>query len=402
MAGSVGGRIDAVGDFVQFTSGSTRSPQGILLDLVAVESNVLAILEALDPVAGDRVCSWLPLSHDMGLIGLCLAPWVGASPSMAGQGTLSLIRPEAFLRSPSVWLKTCSQLAATITAAPSFAFGLAARAIARSGPQLDLSPLRVCITGADTVRAQDLREFTAAATPLGFKDKSFCPAYGLAEATLAVTMVRPDTHWSSYTVDPVALAAGRWVEQAQGRELVSTGAPLKDMRVRIGANGVGPIEVAGPSLLSGYVGADSAVPHGAWLATQDLGFLVDGELIVTGRQNALLVVAGRNLYAGDIEDIVNAQRDIRGMNSVALADDDRYFVVAEAYPKAHLANTAHEVRAALARRLGAGPSSITFLAPGALPKTPSGKLARARVRKMQSTGELTTTAHFDFRPNDQP
>ena len=402
MTGSGRGRTDAVGDFVQFTSGSTRSPQGVRLDLVAVAANVLAILEALDPVAGDRVCSWLPLSHDMGLIGLCLAPWVGAGPAFAGEGALCLIRPEAFLRSPSIWLKTCSEVAATITAAPSFAFGLAAHIITHGGPQLDLSSLRVCITGAEMVRPQALREFTAAATPLGFNDLSFCPAYGLAEATLAVTMVRPSTRWSSYAVDAAALAAGHWVERASGRELVSTGAPLKGMRVRIGATGVGPIEVAGPSLLSGYVGAHSAPPDGAWLATKDLGFLVDGELVVTGRQDDLLVVAGRNLYAGDIEDVANAQRGIRGMNSVALADDDRYVVVAEAFPKAHLANTAHHVRAALVQRFGAGPSSITFLAPGTMPKTSSGKIARARVRQMRSAGELTTTAHFAFRPNDKP
>lgn len=401
LARARGGRTNAVGNFVQFTSGSTLCAKGVRLSLTAIASNILAILEALGPAAGDNVCSWLPLSHDMGLIGLCLTPWVAASPAIAGAGTLCLIRPRAFLNAPSLWLTTCSEIGATITAAPSFAFGLAAKAMSRGAPQLNLRPLRVCITGAETVDASALREFADTASGAGFKDRAFCPAYGMAEATLAVTMVRPAESWRSYTVDPVALASGHWVENSAGRELVSTGAPLTGMDVRIhSGSDIGAVEIAGPSLLSGYVGREGAETTGDWFPTSDLGVMVDGQLIITGRQDDLLIVGGRNLYAGDIECIVNKQRGVRAANSVALTDygDDRYVVVAEAYPRANLTEVCHQIRAALIERIGAGPSSITLISPGSMPRTPSGKLARHRVAAKRASGDLSMMTHLDFRP----
>lgn len=394
-----GGRLDCLGEFVQFTSGSTRSPRGVRLDLFAVAANILSIIEALEPMPGEQVCSWLPLSHDMGLIGLCLTPWVGAAPDIAGEGTLCLIRPEAFLHRPSVWLQTCSELGATITAAPSFALQLAARALAPSN-QLDLHRLRVCIVGADMVRADTLRSFARAAGRFGFSELSFCPAYGLAEATLAVTMVRPAEHWSTRTVDPVTLAEGAWVERdsGAGRELVSTGTPVGDMRVRVRASASSPgvIEVAGPSLLAGYVGDDLDLDDG-WLGTNDLGCLIAGELFVTGRTDDLLVVAGQNHYAADVEDIVSSHAGIRARNAVALADDDRYLVVAEAARGVQLPDVAHGLRAALIEQLGVGPSSVRFVAPGSLPKTPSGKLQRHRVQALLTAGALAGVTEFDFR-----
>lgn len=407
LQGGARGRMDAVGDFVQFTSGSTFSPKGVRLSLVAIAANILSILEALDPVPGDNVCSWLPLSHDMGLIGLCLAPWVAASPAIAGGGTLCLIRPQAFLHAPTLWLTTCSELGATITAAPSFALRLAGKAASRNGTQLNLRALRACITGAENVNAEALRMFAVATSAAGFKAQAFCPAYGMAEATLAVTMVRPTEQWVTYTVDPTALASGRWVEDAAGREVVSTGTPLKDMSVRIHASAdigsVGSVEIAGPSLLSGYAGCEGPAVAGNWFATTDLGFMIDGQLIITGRQDDLLIVSGRNHYAGDIEGIVNQHRGVRGANSVALADpdDDRYVVIAEAYPRADLCELGYQIRAALVERIGIGPSSITFISPGSMPKTPSGKLARHRVAAKRSSGELSIMTHFDFRPTQR-
>lgn len=401
-AGAAGGRVDCVGDFVQFTSGSTRSPKGVRLDLCAVAANVLSMAVALEPIPGDVVCSWLPLSHDMGLFGLCLTPWVAASPEIAGAGTLCLIRPEAFARRPSVWLQTCSDIAATITAAPSFALHLAARAII-TDEHLDLHRLRVCVTGADMVRADTLRAFSRATRNSGFSDRAFCPAYGLAEATLAVTMVRPEEHWSARRVDPLRLAKGEWCEiddHGLSREVVSTGRPIPGMRVRAGNPHAGPasIEVTGPSLLTDYIGEERAPIKDGWLTTSDLGCLVDGELLITGRHHDLLVVAGQNYYAADIENIINSDSNFGARNAVALADEaDRYLVVVEAGRRTPLPDLANRLRATLVERLGAGPSSVRFVTAGSLPKTPSGKLQRHRVRAQLAAGKLSDIAEFDFR-----
>jgi acyl-CoA synthetase (AMP-forming)/AMP-acid ligase II len=214
-------------------------------------------------------------------------------------------------------------------------------------------------------------------------------------------MVRPAQPWSSHTVDPAALADGHWINQANGRELVASGTALPGMNFRIGGTGIGQIEVSGPSLMSGYVGDDQTRTGTGWFATGDLGAVIDGELVVTGRRDDLLVIAGRNHYAEDIEYLVNRVRGVRGTNSVALADDehdDRYVVVAEAYPRANLTDLAHQMRASLIRHIGAGPSDITLTTPGSMPKTPSGKLARHRVRAQRADGRLAVAAHFDFRP----
>lgn len=392
------GRVDCLGSFVQFTSGSTRSPKGVRLDLYAVAANVLSILDALEPAAGDQVCSWLPLSHDMGLIGLCLTPWVGMAPEFVGEGTLCLIRPEAFLQRPSIWLETCSELGATITAAPSFALRFASRGVVPD-TRLDLSSLRVCITGAEMVRPDVLRDFSRTTARCGFSELAFCPAYGLAEATLAVTMVRPTEHWASRTVDPVELAAGAWVEREQGtgRELVSTGRAVRDMKVRVGpgADVPGVIEVAGPSMLTSYIGDE--LDDRDWFETSDLGAMVGDELYVAGRTDDLLVVAGQNHYAADVENIATGHVGVRAGNAVALADDDRYLVVAEAARDAIPSEVARRLRAALITQLGVGPSRVRFVAPGSLPKTPSGKLQRHRVRALLESEGLTDVAEFSFR-----
>ena len=181
------------GALVQFTSGSVGTPKGIHLTLDAVGAHVVAILEVLDPVEGDGSCSWLPLSHDMGLIGQLLSPLAAGAPRF-GHHSLTLMKPESFVGNPRSWLTNCAASEATITVAPNFALELSIRAAAKSGA-LDLSRLRSIIVGSEAVHADTLDRFASTFAPLGFDPLAFCPAYGMAEATLAVTIVRPEEPW---------------------------------------------------------------------------------------------------------------------------------------------------------------------------------------------------------------
>lgn len=210
---------------VQFTSGSTEQPRGVVLGERAVLANVDAILSVIDPEAYDTACSWLPLSHDMGLIGMLLAPCL-AAPTTSPGGNLCLLRPERFVRSPRTWLVACSEVGATCTAAPDFAFALMSRRATPAG--LDLSSLRAAIVGAEPVRATTLTAFADRFAAAGFDDRAFCPAYGLAEAVLAVTMTAASERWRSVEVDGRRLGDGvlAHVARGTGAAIVASGSAV--------------------------------------------------------------------------------------------------------------------------------------------------------------------------------
>jgi acyl-CoA synthetase (AMP-forming)/AMP-acid ligase II len=394
------GRTDASGNFVQFTSGSTGPPRGVYLDLDAIAANVLALLEVLQPRTGDVAVSWLPLSHDMGLVGLCLAPWVATAPSRIGAGTLCLIRTEVFLQRPALWLETCSHFGATFTGGPTFAFDIAGRTL-EVARNLDLGRLRACVVGGEPVRAATLRTFADAAKCAAFDSLAFCPAYGLAEATLAVTMVRPSEQWEVRAVDPIALAQGEWLEvdSSAGSEVVSVGRaiPGADVRIEPADATVGEIAVRGASLLSAYVGADLRLDDGGWLRTGDLGCILDAELFVAGRADDLLFVGGRNLYATEIERVAESAGGIRRGNALAVQDDGgRYVLVAELSTGAEPEEVARRVREAVVHQCASGPAAIAFVRKGSLPKTPTGKPQRRMVGALHRAGELDYEAFVPF------
>ena len=255
------------GRLVQFTSGSVGTPKGIHLTLDAVGAHVLAILAALEPGVGDASCSWLPLSHDMGLIGQLLSPLAAGAPRF-GHHSLTLMKPETFMANPRSWLRTCSETAATITVAPNFALELAVRTSRRIG-SLDLSRLRSVIVGSESVRPDTLEQFAEAFAPTGFRPLAFCPAYGLAEATLAVTIVRPDEPWRAIP-RPDHTASGD-----SSRPLVSTGSPVAGVDVRVtAADGTaGTIEFRSPSQLSRYIGAELQLTDDGYFVTGDIGVM---------------------------------------------------------------------------------------------------------------------------------
>jgi acyl-CoA synthetase (AMP-forming)/AMP-acid ligase II len=373
------------GALVQFTSGSVGTPKGIHLSLEAVGANCLAIIDALAPGPGDSLCSWLPLSHDMGLIGQLLSPLVAGAPEF-GHHSLTLMKPETFMANPRSWLRTCSETGATITVVPNFALDLAVRTSRRLGA-LDLSRMQSIVIGSESVRAETLVRFTDAFEPAGFRPLALCPAYGLAEATLAVTIVRPHQPWRAIAHrDPLAPGG------TKPRLLVSTGAPVErvDVRVDALAGEVGAVEFSGPSQLSRYIGADLPLTGDGYFVTGDIGVMKDGELFVAGRGDEAIIVAGRNVFPEDVETAIEHESIRRGCVAAVAAPDGGLAVVVE--PKgimsaAELEQACRGIRTATASRTGISPATIAFVPKGGLPKTPSGKLRRLALRRSLVAGD---------------
>lgn len=405
---AVGPAPDALGSFVQFTSGSTSSPKGVELSFAAIGANICSILEATAPARGATMCSWLPLSHDMGLIGQFLASWAGAGPGFVGEAHLCLIPPEAFQANPALWLRTCSEVGATHSAVPNFGLDLAARFLART-QDVDLSSMEWLGCGAEPVRADTLRAFSAAASPFGFRPAALSPCYGMAEASLAVTAVRAGEPWSAQWVDRDDLVVGRWQttadEDGARDEVVAVGRAVAGMDVRIDAapgREVGRIEFRGPSMLTRYLGAPSPFTDDGWVRTGDEGVLgADGQLYVLGRTDDVIVARGRNLHAIDLESVAAVQRCIRPGNCAVVEDGTgAYIVVAERRSalatEEDLRAAARAVRRDLIAYCGVAPSAVLFTRSGALPRTPSGKLQRHRIRLLRRQSALPVDLHVAF------
>jgi acyl-CoA synthetase (AMP-forming)/AMP-acid ligase II len=405
VEGRAPGRFDErfhEGELVQFTSGSTGQPKGVVLGIDAVAANVSAILEVIDPVPGDGACSWLPLSHDMGLIGVLLTSLCASGPDRANGGDLVLIRPDWFLRRPESWLDACSNFGSTITAAPDFGFGLAVRRGA--GRSIDLRRLRVCITGAERVRPATLRRFTRAFEAHGFDDRAFCPAYGLAEAGLAVTMTRPEVTWSALPVGPETLDdAGAVPIASCDGEVVSCGEALPGYATRIAAvddqsragHQVGAVEVTGPSLFRGYL--PGAPRRQGWFATNDRAFMVGRELFVTGRLDDVVVLAGRNVHLGDVDAAIVSGAGIPAGRVQSTASEGGFRVVAEAVDHLGPEALASAVRRAAVAAIGWSPDEVVVVERGTLPRTASGKPRRHELARGLDADDVPVSHRLQVR-----
>lgn len=292
---------------IQFSSGSTGTPRGIRLSRAAVDANVASILRWLAYTEDDSLASWLPLYHDMGLIGCLVAP-------MAVSSDVWLMPPDQFIRSPARWLRCFGRSGVTTTAAPTFGLSHVLR---RVRPEdltgMDLTGWRTLIVGAEMVDPAVVAGFTELMKPYGFDARAVLPAYGMAEATLAVTGASHGTEIRTLTVDPASLQPGRVVTPAVapgGRTLVGCGGPLPGMQVGIidehghavGAGIVGEVVISGPSLADGYVG-EGAEDFVGVLRTGDIGFQSDGELFVVGRAGDSIKQLGRWMFAEEVERI---------------------------------------------------------------------------------------------------
>ena len=382
--------------FIQFTSGTSSEPKGVVLTLESISASLLAMLGARSP-DGERVvsCSWLPLSHDLGLFGGVLCPWVGIGQSVCRDGEIVLLPTDAFLSNPSAWLAACSRYGATVTLAPNFALEVVARRLARSR-SLDLSSLTTLAIGGEPISAATIRDFVAAAAPLGLDEDAICPGYGLAETTLAVSIPRRGERWTSTSVDADSLSDGRWKPSAMSDlEYVSCGRPLEgyDIRIRSTTGEVGPIEIRGPSLLSGYLGTDRSPLDDGWLATHDIGVIANGETYVLGRSDDVLVVAGRNIDSRDLERAVEAGSTFARPGCVAAVQaGDGYALVVElkrgAYRHANFRDLAAQFRGVLIGTRGTGPDRVVILETRRFPKTPSGKPQKRKLQADLATGRI--------------
>ncbi len=380
--------------FVQYTSGSTSEPRGCVLTAGAILRQLKMLERALqiDPERDVGVV-WLPLSHDMGLFGcLLLTYWTG-HPLVLGT-------PERFLRKPSSWFEDCGLFGATISAAPSFALDRAAR-VAEAVPPPPFRLQRL-VVGSDRVEANTLKRATSVLGHQRLSPTALAPAYGLAEAVLAVTMTPVGEGPTILRLDRRALEDGE-VEVAPSAapanatvELVSAGYPLPGNRVKIipGDKAVGEIVVSTSSAAAGYLGAPAATAErfGAdGLRTCDLGFVQDGRLYVTGCSDDLMVVAGRNVYARDIEAAVAGIPGLRagGCSIVDVHNDGLPRLTALIEPSANHPDfgvMAGDVAAAARAAVGVTIDQCVFLEPGRLPKTPSGKVQRFRCRELVEAG----------------
>jgi fatty-acyl-CoA synthase len=405
--------------FLQFTSGSTSNPKGVMVTHGNLAANSYAIMfDGLrsDP-ARDRGVSWLPLYHDMGLIGFVVAPIFAQVPVV-------LLPTTSFVRRPSTWLDAVNRYRGTITFAPNFAYALATQGIsARQMEGWDLSCVRALGCGAEPVDAETVRAFMDKFAPVGLARTAILPSYGLAEATLAVTFSSLEEPLVTDAVEPSSLRSGKATRAANGHsvELVSCGRSFPSHTVQVlgeagnalGEREIGEIVVQGPSVAKGYFGDDVATAatfKEGRLFTGDLGYFADGRLYVCGRSKDLIILRGRNYYPQDIEKIISDIEGVRtsqvavftcarqsngngNANHDAASGDLRLVAVAEV-SKSQLAQETmrRAIVAAVQERMGIKVDEVHFLRRGALPKTSSGKVRRreTRARLFEGTLQLAT------------
>jgi 1-acyl-sn-glycerol-3-phosphate acyltransferase len=408
---------------LQYTSGSTGNPKGVVLTHRHLLANIAAMARAARVSADDVFVSWLPLYHDMGLIGA----WLGSLH--VGMPLVSL-SPLSFLVRPIRWLRAIDEHRATISAAPNFAYELCLRKIADADlAPLDLSRWRLAFNGAEAVNPVTIRRFAERLAPCGLRAESLLPVYGLAEAAVGLAfppLGRP----------PLIDRIGRATFVATGRadpvsdggddvaELVACGRPLPGYELRVVDDGdrelperhEGHLQFRGPSATSGYYrnrAATAALFHGDWLDTGDLGYLAAGDLYVTGRVKDLIIRAGRNLHPDELEDAVGRLPGVRRGCVAAFAAPDpaagteRLVVVAET--RETDPGTLGEIRgrivAATVDLIDTPADDVVLAAPGTVPKTSSGKIRRAETRTRYQLGQLAPqqravwrqVAHYTWR-----
>jgi acyl-CoA synthetase (AMP-forming)/AMP-acid ligase II len=395
----IGATANAVA-LIQFSSGTTQDPKPVALTHANLLSNLASIERYLiaDGAPYPVGVTWLPLYHDMGLIGNLLS-------SFYMQCRMVLLPPELFVAEPGAWLRAISRHRGTVTAAPNFAFGLCLKRI-RDGELdgVDLSSWTVSLNGAEAVNAAVQRRFIDRFTRWGLRTTALTPCYGMAEASLGVTFKPRDTLFRTLAVDADKLARDGIVAPGS-KELVSVGPPLAGVEVEIrDAAGislppgqVGRIFVRGASVMVGYFGrtdlTDQAI-HEGWLDSGDLGFTHDGELFVCGRHKDIIVVRGANHSPEEFEAALESLPGVRTGCAVAVGfvpagqDDEALAMLVEATPDAP-STLVDDVASRVQERTQLRPAHVEVLAPGTLPRTSSGKLRRREARTQWLTGALT-------------
>ena len=417
--------------FLQYTSGSTGDPKGVMLTHDNLLSNAAVIHQGFGNQRSDSAVFWLPLYHDMGLIGGVIEPLFSAS-------TCTLMSPAHFLQQPVRWLKMISRMGATVSGGPNFAYDLCVDRVAdEQVAELDLSRWALAFNGAEPIRAETLRRFADKFAACGFRSEAFYPCYGLAEATLLVAGGQRKVAPRVRTVDSVALQAGVLAEpdpcsdESKMQSLVACGRGLIDQDVRIvdSESGiecprgkVGEIWVAGRSISAGYWGREELTDQifgnhlpgddRQFLRTGDLGVVDSAGLMVIGRQKDLIIIRGVNYYPQDIEELARGVDDsLAATLSAAMAidsDSGEQLVVIQELPR-KLKDRAAQIASAIVQQVveqhDIAPFDVVMVAANTLPKTSSGKLQRYACREEYLTGHLnviTSTRQMTAERNTTP
>jgi acyl-CoA synthetase (AMP-forming)/AMP-acid ligase II len=420
--------------FLQYTSGSTGTPKGVMITHGNLLHNERMIEKAFGHTDKTIVVGWLPVFHDMGLIGNVLQPIYLGVPCI-------LMSPVEFLQKPIRWLQAISRYKATTSGGPNFAYDLCIRKVTPEQlATLDLSSWEVAFTGAEPVRAETLEQFASTFAPCGFRKEAFYPCYGMAETTLIVTGGEKTALPITCNVEKAALEQNRILKQPDGRKdsqtIVGCGQSPSDQKVIIvdpqsltlcAPEQVGEIWVAGPSVAQGYwnqpeetektfnayladTNVNNSAASGPFLRTGDLGFLQDGELFITGRLKDVIIVRGQNHYPQDIElTVEKSHPSLRAGCGAAFAIDfknsERLVVVQEVersyLRKLNVQEVIGQLRQAVAAHHGLEVFASVLVKTGSIPKTSSGKIRRQACRSAFLSGTLDVVEDWSENPQNK-
>ena len=404
--------------YIQYTSGSTRFPRGVMITQVAVMNNLSAIIKHGCKIRpGDRGASWLPFYHDMGLVGLVLAP-------LAGQLSVDYLNTRDFAMRPRLWLALMTENQATISFGPPFGYELCLQRLRENDiERFDLSAWRMAGVGAETIRPEPLFEFAKFLKPCGFNKEAFCACYGMAECSLAVSFGPLNQGLNVDSVDGDYLSQRRQalptnVETPQdairSSRFVNCGTPLPGYEVEVRDSSgrklperyVGSIHVRAASVMSGYFGdlkltREVLSPDG-WFNTGDLGYFVNNSLFITGREKDMIIINGRNIWPQDLEFIAEQQPEVRTGDASAFAVAGRneeekavMMVQCRVSDDSQRNDLRARLQALIYHELGIE-CDIDLVPRNTLPRTTSGKLSRSKAREeFLRRVEAGQSPHFD-------
>ena len=385
--------------YIQYTSGSTRFPRGVVIKHRTAMANLHGIVShGLEMSGSDRMMSWLPFYHDMGLVGFVLVP-------MAAQISIDYLDTREFAMRPRQWLSLMTKTRATISFAPSFGYDLCARRVRASDiGTYDLSNWRVAGIGAEMIHPQTLEHFAAMMEPAGFDRRALLACYGMAECTLAISFSPLWTGFTTHYLDSdhlsdhhQAIVMDEEDTQGRGRHFVNCGTPMPTFEVEVRDDNQvledwqsGVIYLRGPSVMSGYFNLAEETSHAlsqdGWLNTGDIGYMVDGTLTITGRKKDLIIIHGRNIWPQDLEHVAETQPEVRAGDAVAFSapnsNGDELCVLLVQCRQRDPAMRNNLVRrlTALVRMEMSLDCYVELVPVHSLPKTSSGKLSRAKAR----------------------
>jgi fatty-acyl-CoA synthase len=392
--------------YLQYSSGSTRFPHGVAVTHRGLLNNLSAHSHGMELAEADRCVSWLPWYHDMGLVGCLLSP-------IANQVSTDYLKTEDFARRPLAWLDLISRNKGTsISYSPTFGYDICSRRVSSQtnvAERFDLSRWRVAGNGADMIRPDVMQAFVDSFAPAGFDAKSFLPSYGLAEATLAVSLMPPGGGIVVELVEETTLAGGGKVQRDRPqryRAIVNCGRPVKDMEVAIrdedggplGERQIGKVFCRGPSVMVGYFRDEEStracLSGDGWLDTGDMGYLSEGSLYIVGRAKDMIIINGKNHWPQDIEWAVEQlpgfkAGDIAAFSITTPGGEETPAVLvqcrtSDAEERGRLRNAIRE----RVRSITGMNCVVELVPPRTLPRTSSGKLSRAKARSLYLTGEI--------------